>query len=464
MKLFGSLLLVGCYGLALGVQSAQVVLFEGQVVLGSNGQIVAQAGFPVSLPNGSTGCTVALTGNELPPDHGCFLNGSVTLRTNSVGYESVSRDSGISNSGDMVFLTRKTGLTYVYSGQQGPLAIESDPAPSVAGQNHRQFFRPQMTSSGISFWMASLKAGTATAETGRVLYCKPVVGAPVALVNTNMFTLGLAHSGPSAIDTAYDVSSDGAFYIAVQNLLKSGTPTKHLVRNGVTKLLEQGLPLPSGDTANPVSDVSFPLVNASGSFAARYTLATPAETGIVTQSGHLASASVLDGLALPSGPALGLAVNNRGFVAALWGASGSRVITLHGPNSLAGGRIVVKVGTPIDTSGDWVSDASLWSMESDPTGPQSISLMEDNSVLVRAIWLTSSGASRSGILRFKPPILGDVNRDNEVGPADFALLAQSFGSFAGDANWDADCDLDWDAEVGPSDFSILASEFGTFGP
>ncbi len=58
---------------------------------------------------------------------------------------------------------------------------------------------------------------------------------------------------------------------------------------------------------------------------------------------------------------------------------------------------------------------------------------------------------------------GDVNSDNEVSPADFAILAGAFGSFVGDPNYLVNADLNGDGEVGPADFSILAGSFGEFG-
>lgn len=54
---------------------------------------------------------------------------------------------------------------------------------------------------------------------------------------------------------------------------------------------------------------------------------------------------------------------------------------------------------------------------------------------------------------------GDVDRDNEVGPGDFGLLASAFLSVPGDPNWNADADLDTDFEVGPGDFAIIANNF-----
>lgn len=58
---------------------------------------------------------------------------------------------------------------------------------------------------------------------------------------------------------------------------------------------------------------------------------------------------------------------------------------------------------------------------------------------------------------------GDVTNDNEVGPADFAILAAAFGSFTGDPTYVEAADLNVDGEVGPTDFAILAGNFGQFG-
>lgn len=58
---------------------------------------------------------------------------------------------------------------------------------------------------------------------------------------------------------------------------------------------------------------------------------------------------------------------------------------------------------------------------------------------------------------------GDVNNDNEIGPADFTRLSAAFGSMPGDGNWDHDADLTGDDEVGPADFTVLSTNFGLMG-
>lgn len=58
---------------------------------------------------------------------------------------------------------------------------------------------------------------------------------------------------------------------------------------------------------------------------------------------------------------------------------------------------------------------------------------------------------------------GDVNGDNEVGPADFSALSASFGLFNTDPGFNTEADLNKDLEVGPADFAILAASFGEFG-
>lgn len=58
---------------------------------------------------------------------------------------------------------------------------------------------------------------------------------------------------------------------------------------------------------------------------------------------------------------------------------------------------------------------------------------------------------------------GDVNNDNEIGPADFTILSGAFGTFLGDAGYVAGADLNEDEEVGPADFTILSRNFGEIG-
>lgn len=58
---------------------------------------------------------------------------------------------------------------------------------------------------------------------------------------------------------------------------------------------------------------------------------------------------------------------------------------------------------------------------------------------------------------------GDVDGDNEIGPADFTILSSAFGSSLGDPQYQERADLNGDDEVGPADFTILSSGFGDIG-
>lgn len=58
---------------------------------------------------------------------------------------------------------------------------------------------------------------------------------------------------------------------------------------------------------------------------------------------------------------------------------------------------------------------------------------------------------------------GDCNGDNEVGAADFSLLAVAYDAVAADPNYSANADLNGDGEVGASDFSILAANYDEVG-
>lgn len=95
------------------------------------------------------------------------------------------------------------------------------------------------------------------------------------------------------------------------------------------------------------------------------------------------------------------------------------------------------------------------------SGEQYTVVIKGDTYLTRKLTLTYNGG---GIVGLNANLInGDLNKDNEVGPADFSGLAAAFGSFAGDTNYTTQADFNNDGEVGPADFSILASSFGEFG-
>lgn len=81
--------------------------------------------------------------------------------------------------------------------------------------------------------------------------------------------------------------------------------------------------------------------------------------------------------------------------------------------------------------------------------------------LVKAINVDTSSGPVTGVNASL--INGDVNLDNEVGPADFTLLSASFGLMLGDTGYNANADLNGDDEVGPADFTLLSQGFGEQG-
>lgn len=58
---------------------------------------------------------------------------------------------------------------------------------------------------------------------------------------------------------------------------------------------------------------------------------------------------------------------------------------------------------------------------------------------------------------------GDVDGDNEVAIADYALLSSAFGASLGDPHYWPGADLDEDQTIDIGDFAILSSSFGTTG-
>ncbi len=60
-------------------------------------------------------------------------------------------------------------------------------------------------------------------------------------------------------------------------------------------------------------------------------------------------------------------------------------------------------------------------------------------------------------------LTGDIDGDNEVTLFDFGQLVASFGSLAGEADYNVDADLDGDGEITLWDFAWLVTNFGEIG-
>ncbi|MBX7131927.1 MAG: hypothetical protein K1X67_04525 [Fimbriimonadaceae bacterium] len=58
---------------------------------------------------------------------------------------------------------------------------------------------------------------------------------------------------------------------------------------------------------------------------------------------------------------------------------------------------------------------------------------------------------------------GDIDGDNEVGIADYAVLSSAYNSAPGDLNWSASADLNGDEAVDIGDYSILSANYGLLG-
>lgn len=121
----------------------------------------------------------------------------------------------------------------------------------------------------------------------------------------------------------------------------------------------------------------------------------------------------------------------------------------------SGNNLVASGPAPLNAAGEYSLPASL------PSGTYSVYIKGDT-FLKKAVtgvaFDTNTGGTANATLTN-----GDVNNDNEVGPADFSLMVTAFGSFLGDPNYSAAADLNDDEEVGPADFSILSGSFGEFG-
>lgn len=116
-------------------------------------------------------------------------------------------------------------------------------------------------------------------------------------------------------------------------------------------------------------------------------------------------------------------------------------------------NVTLKQGSTVLSSG--TVSAGNFSVMTDRRGEMEL-VAEAPGWLRRRLSFDFTGQTASSILVLPN---GDIDRDQEVGPGDFAELAPAFLSVDGDPNWNPDADLDRDGEVGPGDFGILATNF-----
>lgn len=116
------------------------------------------------------------------------------------------------------------------------------------------------------------------------------------------------------------------------------------------------------------------------------------------------------------------------------------------------------------TKGDSVTLTIIWNTSNVPKGNYTIKII--------ATTVLNETDTTDNILHGSKEICvtisGDFNGDFQVGPADFAMLAVSYGStpwqpgMIGD--WTPNCDVDCDNRIGPYDFAVLGVHYGEHYP
>jgi hypothetical protein len=115
------------------------------------------------------------------------------------------------------------------------------------------------------------------------------------------------------------------------------------------------------------------------------------------------------------------------------------------------GTFVAQKSLEVDSNGDFSTDWNLQPGEYLITGKTGTALSETAPVKI----------SGDGALGVNYSLInGDVDNDNEVGPGDFEIVVENFGSVLA---LGSEGDLDGDGEVGPGDFEIVVHNFGISG-
>lgn len=454
------------------VQPVVVIATEGIPATGSGGLNVIFVNNPAVTPGGKIGFAVGMGPAATTTAHGLFRDNQVIYNGTVNGYTGAEGSVGILETGEIMYSPATAGGDAVVSNLNGILLQETDPAPGFAGLFSRFNSRPSAAAtSGEFFWIGGLTNVVGGSTQNRVFYRRSSAGAITPVMSTLTPILGLpwAGSGGAGLLFDYDVSANGSNLLNICNLSLAAGARQHLVLNGTSAVLRQGDAAPNATIPGQLlGTFAQPQINNAGQWAVRTTLIlspNPTLNVIQTNLDRLEAFSTVDQSTLPNNSVRAMGMNEDGFLAHIWGSSATSASLYIGrPGLMVASRLIVSAGDSIDLDGDFMTDAVLNSIDANSGTGQGVGLMENKDVILPATWTPTGGAEISGMIRIRMPILADINKDNEVGPADFATFAAAFGAFPDDTNWDADCDLNWDGEVGPADFAILAAEFGTFGP
>lgn len=115
------------------------------------------------------------------------------------------------------------------------------------------------------------------------------------------------------------------------------------------------------------------------------------------------------------------------------------------------GTFVAQKSLEVDSNGDFSTDWNLQPGEYLITGKTGTALSETAPVKISGDGALGVNYSLNN---------GDVDNDNEVGPGDFEIVVENFGSVLA---LGSEGDLDGDGEVGPGDFEIVVHNFGISG-
>lgn len=276
---------------------------------------------------------------------------------------------------------------------------------------------------------------------------------------------GLTTTFSSITDNGFWVSADGTKSVFIANFTIPSAGTA-LIVDGVP-VIQRATTIPGNGFTTPVS-----VINASNhassngnyiNYGSNEAVSGSAVDWVFSNGQVIAkrgdaitpgNAILWDDTAFSNG-FFSVAINNLGE--SVIGGLTTEPDTTRDAKLVCNGKVILTEGDEVDMDGDGDGDGLFISIFNNSNNH-----LDDNLIYTFTAVLKDAGGVQVGnaLMRFAIPIPGDINGDNEVGPADFSLLAAAFGSFVGDPNYNAAADINGDEEVGPADFAILSANFG----
>ena len=344
-----------------------LVVQDGDMPPGSNGDTVSTLNSPFTNGNGDVGFSGSLT-TASGTDNFIWFDTGITWR-NSDGLPAVLTGAestmGVSDSGGFIYSPSTNGSDSVWT-HNGLLLVGATQAPGFPlGTNNTFNSRPTMIANGAAYWVSGFNESGGTGTEGRMLYTSPnaMSNTISVVIRSDDVISGFVVDRPSGIDFNY-MASDNDNHLIASLLMDTGSDVddEFIYVDGALVARETA-PTGDGDNWDTFDGVS---INNSGSymFSGDTDGATTTDEFIAYNGSPVVrEGDTIGGIALTSAASVNaLSNNNLGGGVFTWAISGGIEILFSSCDmaDVANNAVaLLATNDMVDVDGNGTADAAV---------------------------------------------------------------------------------------------------------